>query len=377
MRLVLAFLVLVGIAFGSDTVSASVLNATQIRLLDLEDTHQSAAWSRETDFSNERVRQGAWNSTIPFLATLKPRSRFDAARAVALSKDIAGSFIKQSAYPARVLWGGLITQITAFKDETGEDQNLFAQAFRAQDVIASLAKRAHERKVRHFLIHDWPGPGRIASSGSSAGSHALAASQINYVTPSSAPSTFDDGSATIILASVESPDIQSDAPPAPSEASSGFGPPGCELATLSDPDCPEGPETLGRMPYATALSPNGTPLAVSFSASSSPRTPSLLSPRSIGNSFSSSGSGSGSGSGTGEQVGEEDVGTIIDNVGDDTDVPFFPPMDTDGDSYGDRDQDIILTGPSAVPIPGSLALILVGLTSLAFMRRQKTLSPKL
>ncbi|MEL7012014.1 MAG: PEP-CTERM sorting domain-containing protein [Pseudomonadota bacterium] len=497
MRLVWVFLVLIGIASGSGHASEDVWPSDKSRSVSSQDIHTPFAPS-DPDAVEVRA-QSLFNRLLD-------RSKLDlvpvAERAFSLAAAFTRSIVEQAASPSRFVLNELVAQLAATNGEKRSERGLVGPALTGQTLIATLSERAYERKVRHFLIHEWPGPGMLATSGANGASPAIAASQMKFITPAAASGADGD---QIRLVSVSEPGVLTD--------SDGGVPPGsvspgideCGLAGFSDPDCPDGPEIVGRLTDTPALPTDISPLFVSYSPSPAPigvlglalgtgltassiwsgfgsgSTP-ASSGGSVGGATGSGGGGSGfgsgggsgstgggsgfgsdggsgstgggsgfgsgggsgstgggsgfgsdggsgstgggsgfgsdggsgstgdgSGSGTGSGNGGSagagggtggggtsgdgsggdgsggsgvgDGGSFLDDLdGTQTDISIFPPTDTggngntnpNGNPFGNSDDTTILTGPSAVPVPAPLALMLTGLAGFAYLRRKKT-----
>ncbi|MEM6376219.1 MAG: PEP-CTERM sorting domain-containing protein [Pseudomonadota bacterium] len=254
------------------------------------------------------------------------------ARARHVANQLLHSMLRAALDPALGKFTRVIIEITTATAPHDQKPGVIAQATRAHAAMADLATRAHEHRIRHFLIHDWPGPGQIGVPGASSAKLFTASLASD---PEEGSSDLDDAAIS------DAEDIV------------------CEYSDLGDQDCPPADDLVGRMPpdySARVTGPAGSASqTLKFTGDSVVTVGAGLV---LGSQGSNSGGGGSGPAGNGDPLGSTTSNDGVIDFENTTGGPSFPP--------GQESLD-----PSAsVPLPGALAFLLAGLGAFAIFRRK-------
>ncbi|MEM6578673.1 MAG: hypothetical protein AAF678_09280 [Pseudomonadota bacterium] len=246
----------------------------------------------------------------------------------AKSRGVATSLAELAAFPSVIIGRILAAERAAQKP----GNEVIESAYLAQNALAALAQRVHEHRVRHFLIHDWPGTDFAATSGAYSGTSGTVAAQSYNVLLTSVPGAVENNGAST--------------PQPGGPGLGGFDDIACDFSDFNDPECAGTEDIFGRVPQS--FTPDlPEPLATATQASADGQANEPILPG--GGSFAPIGGGGGGGTAA--------VNGPTDGLG-------------GGSSEPTGSEDGTLS-PTAVPLPGALGFALAGFGALALFRRRK------
>ncbi|MEM9845871.1 MAG: hypothetical protein AAF965_13805, partial [Pseudomonadota bacterium] len=86
------------------------------------------------------------------------------AHLLAGSQRVSQTLRDFGSHPTAAIWRGMVDALSTPAKQHGP--HIVRQVRQGHMLLADAVRRAHEWRVRHFLIHDWPSPGTIATYGS-------------------------------------------------------------------------------------------------------------------------------------------------------------------------------------------------------------------
>lgn len=362
MRVAWALMVMLSIAFGSERANANPVETLTASIATASDrlvTTPSASFPI--------VQLSAW-VVRPGLTQLdrkaaqpgrdRPTAEERSDRLSTMSARLTRALVDLAAHPSAALFKTAAERLSATPSARKQNTDQATPFAVVHTTLATVSRRAHEHRVRHFLIHDWPGPGVIAHSGLKLGTSDMSEARVYQAALISTDDAFEiTGLSDLEGTPLLEQDWGSWEHTGLADQLS-FGDMACELTGRGDQECSDVSDVLGRLPSQAG------PLALSAAGAA------FLGSQSYGSGGPASQGGGAGSSPAGAALGI--APSLIDFSGGSGDGDGFglpqPANGTNAPPPGSTTP----PSPSVVPLPVGIPLALTGLAALAILRRMKS-----